>query len=200
MAYSDFTLREAVTKFGLAVVDVPDLLGHVAPVEPSALLKAMMPVFLPLAEAVSTEKARSEWLVAPILGAVRAQFQNRFSLFSGIEFDVDPDEGLAGRCDFIVSSSPEQLFLQAPIAAITEAKNEDIKSGLGPCVAGMVAEARVNAREGTAERPGYGAVTTGTEWRFLRLEGNRLEADMRQHYISDLPKLVGLIAHIAGVA
>lgn len=60
MAYSDFTLREAITKFGLTLTDVPDLLGHVAPVEPSPLLKAMMPVFLPLAEAVSTEKARSE--------------------------------------------------------------------------------------------------------------------------------------------
>lgn len=138
--------------------------------------------------------------MAPILGAVRDQFQNRFSLFSGIEFNVDPDDGLAGRCDFIVSSSPEQLFLRTPIAAITEAKNEDIKSGLGQCVAGMVAATRMNAREGTAGRPVYGAVTTGTEWRFLRLEDNRLEADMRQHYISDLPKLVGIIAHIAGVA
>jgi hypothetical protein len=200
MAYSDFTLREAVSRFGLALADVPDLMGHVPPVEPSPLLKALVPVFLPLAVAVDNEKARSEWLVAPILGAVRDQFQNRFSLFSGIEFNVEPAAGLSGRCDFLLSASPEQLLLRTPVAAIAEAKNDDIKSGQGQCVAGMVAAARFNARDGQPDRPVYGVVTSGTVWQFLRLDGDSLSADLRQHYINDLPKLVGIIAHIAGVA
>jgi hypothetical protein len=44
---------------------------------------------IPLALALSTEKARSEFIIAPILAEVREQLGKRFSLFSGIDFTVD---------------------------------------------------------------------------------------------------------------
>src|SRR5947207_15847719 len=108
----------------------------------------LLPEFLPLALAINTEKARSELVIAPLLAGVRAQLGHRFSVFSGIDFTVDPAQGLAGYCDFILSRSPEQQLLRYPVAAIVEAKNENLKAGLGQCVAAMVGARLFNEREG----------------------------------------------------
>ncbi len=40
MAYSDFTLREVIDRFGLTLTDVPDLFGDAPEVEPGPLLRA----------------------------------------------------------------------------------------------------------------------------------------------------------------
>lgn len=200
MAYSDFTLREALRRFGLTLTDVPDLFGHVPEVEPSPLLKALMPVFLPVAIAIDNKKARSECVIAPLLLAVRDQFQNRFTVFSGVEFPADPPAGLSGYCDFILSRSPNMHLIQSPAVAIAQVKGTGLNGGYGQCVAGMVGAARFNAQDGNPPGPVFGAVTSGTEWKCLRLDGDQLRADLREYQINELAKLVGIIAHIAGVA
>jgi len=43
-----------------------------------------------LALAIGTEKARSEMIIAPVLIEVRRQMQRKISLFSGVDFPVDP--------------------------------------------------------------------------------------------------------------
>jgi hypothetical protein len=60
-------------------------------------------------------------------------------LFSGKEFNVAPERGLNGFCDFLISLSPEQLLIKAPVIALVEAKNDNIQLGLGQCIAEMVA-------------------------------------------------------------
>jgi hypothetical protein len=195
MAFSDFTLRDAAHKFDLKLVEVEDLFAATPAMEPSKLLPAMLEEFVPLAVAISTEKARSEWIVAPILGDLRTQLQRRVSLFSGIEFTVESKLGLAGYCDFILSRSPIQLFLETPIAAIVEAKNENLANGLGQCVATMVGARLFNEREGKTPLV-YGGVTSGTAWRFLRLEGSTVTLDQKEHYVSELPKLLGVLRGI----
>jgi hypothetical protein len=52
---------------------------------------------------------------------------------------------------------------------LVEAKNESIKSGLGRCIAEMVAAQLFNQRNGEAIESIYRAVTTGTDWKFLKL-------------------------------
>lgn len=47
----------------------------------------------PLAVAINTEKARSEFLIAPILAELK-QIHPGISLFSGTEFTVDAAQGL----------------------------------------------------------------------------------------------------------
>ncbi len=64
------------------------------------------------------------------------------------DFNVDSEKGLTGFCDFIISSSSERLFVSAPVMMLVEAKKEDIISGLGQCVAEMVAAQIFNEREG----------------------------------------------------
>lgn len=198
MAYSDFTLREAIDRFGLTLTDVPDLFGDAPEVEPGPLLRAVLPEFVPLALAINTEKARSELVIAPLLAALRAQLGHRFSVFSGIDFTVDASQGLAGYCDFILSRSPEQQFLRSPVAAIVEAKNENLKSGLGQCVAAMVGARLFNEREGQPESEIYGAVTSGSVWRFLRLAGSTVALDQQEYHVRQLPKLVGILSLVVG--
>ena len=55
--------------------------------------------------------------------------------FSGIEFNVDAENGLTGVCDFLVSLSPARFVLEAPVIILVEAKKDDLTVGLGQCVA-----------------------------------------------------------------
>ena len=51
-------------------------------------------------------------IVANVLIELREQFEQRISLFSGIDFSVDVESGLTGVCDFLVSlARPEQFYL-----------------------------------------------------------------------------------------
>jgi hypothetical protein len=196
MAYSDFTLREVIDRFGLTLLDVPDLFGDAPEVEPGPLMRALLPEFVPLALAINTEKARSELVIAPLLAALRAQLGHRFSVFSGIEFTVDQAQGLSGYCDFLLSRSPEQQFLRSPVAAIVEAKNENLKSGLGQCIAAMVGARMFNEREGRPPSAVYGAVTSGSVWRFSRLTETLVSLDQQEYHVRQLPKLVGILSRI----
>ena len=148
MAYSDFSLALVRERFDLTFDESQDLFAAVSPAEPSELLRLMLADYLPLATAIATEKARSEFLIAPILAEVRRRLEGRISLFSGSEFSVDPAQGLQGFCDYIVCASHEQLLITAPVLMIVEAKREDIIGGLGQCIAAMVAAQQFNQRQG----------------------------------------------------
>ena len=135
MAYSNFTLETVRTTFGLETVESAGTFSEIAPVVPSAHLMTALSRNVPLAVAIGTEKAKSEMIVANVLIELREQFEQRISLFSGIDFSVDVESGLTGVCDFLVSLSPEQFYLEAPVIVLVEAKNADVKLRLGQCVA-----------------------------------------------------------------
>jgi hypothetical protein len=116
------------------------------------------------------------------------------SLFSGIDFNVDKERGLAGFCDFILSGSSEQLYLEAPAVTIVEAKNESIFSGLGQCLAEMYAARIYNEKEGFNLPCIYGAVTTGDEWKFLKLGNDAAYIDSDVYHISQIGKIIGILA------
>ena len=67
-------------------------------------------------------------------------------------------------------------------------------AGLGQCVAEMVAAQIFNEREGNDIPVVYGAVTSGTNWRFLRLEGQVIEIDLIEYYLSNVNKILGILA------
>lgn len=197
MAYSDFTYLEVKRRFDLNVSDDEDLFMGVADVEPSDWLRETLAKTLPLAIAVATEKARSEWLIAPILVEMRQRSTSPLSLFSGTEFNADPSEGLTGFCDFIATQSNEQLAITAPVLMVVEAKNENMRAGIGQCLAAMIGAQRFNEREGTPKDPIFGAVTTGTIWRFLELRGTNARIDKTEHYIENIAKILGILMAIS---
>jgi hypothetical protein len=196
MSYSDFTLDKVRKTFNLTIADKIDIFASIPEIECSALLTEILKENIPLALASNTEKSRSEMIITPILIAIRKYLNNQISLFSGIDFTVEPVQGLSGNCDFIISRSPELLILNAPVITIVEAKKENINAGLGQCVAEMVAAKLFNEREGNNIQTIYGTVTTGTNWRFLKLYEQIVEIDLTEYYINNIDKILGIISHI----
>ena len=193
MAYSDFTLTKVKEELGLIVKEGKSLFETVTPVPPSPYLQESLRRSEPFVTLVNTEKVRSEFLIAPVLGEVRAQLQPSISLFSGTEFNVDPSRGLQGFCDFILSKSSEQVDITAPVMTITEAKNESIRSGLGQCLAEMFAAQIFNQQHNQSVKRIYGVVTTGSLWRFLILEDNMAYIDQPEYFIGNVDKILGIL-------
>ena len=71
MAYGDFDLRTAVHRFGLTENRTTDLFASVAPLEPSEFLYIWLTEFAPVALGVNSEKARSEFIIAPMLAEAK---------------------------------------------------------------------------------------------------------------------------------
>ncbi len=67
MAYGDFDLKTAVRTFALTVERDIDLFTAVEPLELSAFLRDWLAELAPVAPGVNSEKARSEYIIAPIL-------------------------------------------------------------------------------------------------------------------------------------
>lgn len=194
MAYSDFTLESVLPAFELKKIDTVGFFSDVEVVAPSAYLTTGLERKASLATAIGTEKARSELIVADVLVELREHCDRRISLFSGIDFNIDSEQGLAGVCDFLVSLSPNQFYLEAPAIILVEAKNLDLKLGLGQCVAEMLAAQRFNAEKGNDIPCVYGASTTGVEWLFLKLQGKCLHIDMTTYTIERCDRILGILA------
>ena len=193
MAYSSFTLGKVSRTFQLETVWQPALFADLEPVEPSEELTAVLKRNLPFALAMGTEKAKSELIVSQILIELCLHFDNRVSLFSGIDFNVDAESGLTGVCDFLVSLSPQLVDLEAPVIILVEAKKDSLTDGLGQCVAEMVAAQRFNAEKGNDIPCVYGATTSGTDWLFLKLEGQTLSVDLGVYQLAECARILGIL-------
>jgi hypothetical protein len=197
MAYNDFTLEMLIEQFDLDVREQSDLFAHLPAAPISDLLRQSLHEYAPFALEIGTEKARSEFIIAPVLAEVRRQLQPGVSLFSGAEFSVDASRGLRGICDFLFSLSPLQLTIQAPVVSVVEAKNDNIKSGISQCLAELVAAQLFNRTRGNAIPCVYGAVTTGTNWRFMRLTESVVTVDTTEYYLKEIERVVGILVALA---
>ncbi|MFM8330208.1 MAG: hypothetical protein ACKN9T_00795 [Candidatus Methylumidiphilus sp.] len=193
MPYSDFTLKKAKSELGLTVIEDQDLFSKIPAIQLSDYLSATLQYNVPLAMAVGTEKARSELIIANMLLEVRKLLHNTVSLFSGVMLDVDKDRGLMGFCDFIISKSPEQFYVSAPLIAVVEAKNENIVGGLGQCIAEMYAAALFNQRENLNLPAVYGVVTTGGAWKFLKHQDATIYIDVPEYHITNANKILAIL-------
>jgi hypothetical protein len=194
MPYSQFTTLEAsVQQFDLTVRETAQPFMDYNPVSPTSLLQAVLERELAWAIAVGTEKARSEALILPVLLEVREQLQRRISVFSGREFNVDASQGLTGYCDFLVSRAAQQTVITAPTTIVVEAKKGDLSLGLGQCAAEMVAAQRFNQQRDRPLPAIYGAVSSGTLWQFLRLQGQELTIDLTEYSLPPVETVLGLL-------
>jgi hypothetical protein len=197
MAYGDFDLKTVVQTFGLNEDQDADMFAAVEPLEPSEFLRTWLDEFAPLALGVNTERARSEFIIAPMLAETQRRSGHSVNVLPGVAFDVDKGRGLTGYCDYLVARSRKIYYVQGPILAVVEAKKEDIVAGLGQCAAEMVAIRLFNDREGTPVPSVFGCVTSGSNWRFLKLEGSTLFIDQPEYYLHDAPKILGILVSIA---
>ncbi|MDZ8030265.1 hypothetical protein [Nostoc sp. DedSLP04] len=193
MAYSDFKLIEVIDSFGLVIHESSGLFANIQEQDCSDLLSTILKENVDLAVAISSEKARSEMIISPILLEIRRKFNYEISLFSGVDFTVDSQRGLNGFCDFILSLSSEQLLVRSPVVVLVESKNENLRSGLAQCIAEMIAAQLFNERGENQIKTIYGAVTIGTIWQFLKLESNVVSIDLSEYYIKDIKKILGIL-------
>ena len=191
--YSEFTLKRVKTELHIELLEEKGIFSAIKPTGPSELLVKNLEENIPLALAINTEKARSELIIAPVLVEVKRRLHNKASVFSGVEFNVDKKKGLGGFCDFILSGSPKQLMLSAPIITVVEAKNENIIGGLGQCIAEMVAAQLFNQKEGGQLKQVYGVVTSGNIWRFLKITQQEVHIDLQDYYIEHVEKILGVL-------
>jgi len=192
MAYSEFTLSD-VQKLGVVISERVGVFDQILPTPISPYFAELLHRNLTLAMAISTEKARSELVVSQMLVELRIQAHEQVSFFSGIDFPIDSNQGLTGFCDFLLSLSPLQTILEAPVLAIVEAKKDDISSALGQCAASMVAARIFNERKGKQLRTIYGAVTTGNLWKFMTLNDKELQIDLVEYPINTPDKILGIL-------
>lgn len=197
MSYSDFSLNQIKEQFSLDIVEDRVLFQNPRAFPVSDLLKQLMERYIPLANWINTEKARSEFIIAPILAELKWQMKDRMSLFSGVDFTVDSSQGLNGRCDYIISKAKEQLMVSAPVVMLVEAKNENIINGIPQCIAEMIAAQRFNQARHNTVSTLYGVVTTGSLWRFLKLEDTpQAFVDIKEYYIENLSQIMGILEEI----
>src|ERR1700730_1217296 len=118
MSYSDFTLESVGRLLGVTA-RAATLFPNLKPVSVPVWLKELLARGTQgIQLSLISEKARSEFIVAPILLASRELSGDRFAIYSGQRLDVDPTIGVTGECDFILPAAEAMLPLQAPIATV----------------------------------------------------------------------------------
>lgn len=193
MAYNNFTLDALIQQFGVSIKSEVAPFAGASALPPSLRLQETLAETIPIALAVSTEKARSELIISPVLVEAWRHFAGQVSLFSGVDFTVDPEVGLGGACDFLFSLSPLQLVVQAPVVAVVEAKNDNLKTGMGQCMAEMLAAQRFNERRGLPLPLIYGVVTSGSAWKFMSLRDSTVTVDETEYHIEQLDVILGIL-------
>lgn len=159
--------------------------------QPSASLVENLAEY-PLIPSLFSEKARSEFIIAPILKEVWKNNRPRITFFSGVSLDFDKKLGLNGICDFLIQKGQNILAIQYPIICLVEAKNKDVGEGVAQCIAEMYAAQQLNKQHEINIPFVYGVITDGQEWFFLRLEDNKAQIDTTRYELHNIDKILGV--------
>ena len=195
MAYNNFTLDTVKNRFRLRIANERFCESLPIAEAGSDFLNVFSDLF-ELGEAARTEKAKSEFLISPILVQARKLVDKRVQLFSGEEFNVDQERGLNGFCDFLFSKSDNPYTIDAPVLMLVEAKRGEIEFGLGQCVAEMFAAQIYNQSQEQNIPTIYGCVTSGRLWQFLKLEGDLVTIDPTNYSLMPVQKILGILKWI----
>lgn len=197
MPYNDFSL-ESLTTILAVTAEPADLFGDLAPVAVPPWLREQLG--RGMRQVLLSEKARSEFIVVPILLACQELSPSAVAIYSGQRLDVDPERGLVGECDFILAATSPVPALRAPLMPIAEAKRNEVESGVWQCVAQMVGARLFNERSGRPLPEVYGCVTNGEAWQFLRLAGSAAGIDRRRYYIDNVGGILAVLRMIVSPA
>ena len=195
-SYSRFQTKD-IKNLGITIRQA-SLFSSVQPIQPTALLLDALEHQVSIK--LDSEKAKSEFIIAPIIREIIRQNTQKIAVFSGYSFEVDAEKGLTGACDYIFTSDPTMESIEAPIFFLVEAKNESIITGIPQCIAEMYAAQIVNTAAGLPPKPIYGAITFGREWQFFRLDGQVATRDTSVYPLVQLPEILGILQAIVDQA
>ncbi len=199
MAYRKFTLEMLEKDCGLVIsnesIELPK-----APITPSQVLLDELQHARKIPHL--SEKARSEWLVAPIFRDLHRTNNYNFNIYSGYVLNADKKKKLNGECDFLFTGGEFNLLeVQMPVFTAVEAKRNEIEEGLPQAAAQMLGAYIYNQKKGIISEVIYGASTNAFEWIFLKLEkGKFLTIDTQRYYLSDVTQLLSIFQGILKVS
>jgi hypothetical protein len=197
MAYSDFTLRDLETKFGIQEERIRLFSTlSVADVQPTSWLLNELEESEEMPNL--SEKSKSELMISPVFKELWRNTGKSFNLFSGYTFDVDKKLGLTGVCDYLLTQRPRTSIIKSPVFCAVEAKSRAIEEGVAQAGSEMLAARIFNEREGNPTPIVFGCVTNGVDWGFLKLEDDKLVVDIDRYYSDKfaLHKLLGVLQYI----
>ena len=191
--YSSFSFSGVKKQFGLKSIKGV-IFDNLQPIEPSTWLVDALEMASQMA--ITSEKSRSEWVVGPIMMAIKNANKDKMNILSGENMSVSKDISLTGECDFIFVKDPYTFIVESLIFCLVEAEKHDLIGGLGQCSAQMVGARMLNEQDGINYPVIYGCVTTGSDWQFLKLENNLITLENKLKYINELPYLLGIFQRI----
>jgi hypothetical protein len=193
-SYSKFTIED-LNNIGIEVIEAPLFVGQaIAPVAPTDYLKITLE--RNVRRKLRSEKAKSEFIISPILADLEEKSKGTFACFSGYPFNVDAKLGLRGFCDYIFSLKSDAVVIEAPVFCVVEAKNDNLDEGMAQCIAEMYAAQIFNERKKRPTESIYGVVTFGFEWKFVLLHKKKATIDTNIYYLNELPKILGIMEFI----
>jgi hypothetical protein len=142
-----------------------------------------------------SKKAKSEWIVVPILKELCRLNSDFLTVYSGQSLEVDTENGLNGACDFIIAKDIKTYTVSYPLIQIVEAPKGDIDLGVAQCAAQMIGAKVYNDKKGTPVEVIYGCVTNGRDYLFLRLS-DMIVIDREIYTLGKLGELLGVFQTI----
>ncbi len=191
-SYSDFTLIDLEEIFGI-INSGRNLDLYKKSIQPTEWLLTTLKMQQNVPK--GTEKAKSELLVVPVLLEMMQSNNEGFKFFSGYSFEVDAENALKGRCDFLLSKG-QSMEIGAPVFGIFEAKDDSLEHWYGQCGAEMYAAMIFNKQRNNSITIIHGAISNGMNWQFLRLEDKQLLIDNTYYGLQNLPILLGVLQGI----
>ncbi|MCU0491154.1 MAG: hypothetical protein MUD01_06185 [Chloroflexaceae bacterium] len=189
MTYSDFaTFDDLRANLGVIVTAAYGTYATAPPSAPSAWLIETLERGRLKATRSNTEKARSEWLITPVLTELEDSLP-QIAVFSGRPLR---SSDLSGVPDFLVASAHGGKAIEHPTLPVVEAKRDDFEYGAAQCIAAMRAAHNINADDA----PVGGAITNGTSWQFLDLvDATTATLDEQIYTLEDMPIILGVLRY-----
>ena len=138
----------------------------------------------------TSEGARSEAVIFPILREVYKKYSDKFILWIQKSFVYDAK--LNGTPDYLIATKSPlgKTVLAKPLLSVVEARKNDFEVGWAQCLAELVAIQKLNADE---KLPVYGIVTDGERWQFGKFVRDIFTRQISGFSIDDLPELFGAL-------
>ena len=151
----------------------------------SALFLSELDFNLSCMDAFSSEAARCELVIFPVLREIYKSYHSKTALWVQKMFAFDAK--LNGTPDYILSQKSElgKTILGLPLLLLVEAKRNDFEQGWGQCLAELLAAERLNQHK----KPVYGIVTDGKLWEFGQLQNDLFTKNIASYTLTDLDEL-----------
>jgi hypothetical protein len=170
-------------------------------IQPSAQFLSEFEFSLENIDVFTSEGARAEAVIFPILREVYKTYHDRYSLW--IQKAIAYNDRLNGTPDYLIGtkSALGKTFLETPLVIIAEAKKNDFEQGWGQCLAELIAAQKINQTSGQAAGKDagfavHGIVTDGKLWEFGKLREDVFTKNIESFTVDHLARLFGGLDYV----